>query len=90
MSSKKEGAVPLASPAWIKEALRLAWLQGHKAVALAAAATAGGLAAHLGVSQTNSHLGRGHKVGFLHFQSHLVSSHIGVQTALGATQEVRH
>jgi len=89
MSSKKEGATPLASPAWIKEAFKLAWLQAQQ-VELAAAGAAGGLAAHLGVSQTSSHLGRGHKVGFLHFQSHLVSSHIGVQTALGATQEVRH
>jgi len=49
----------------------------------------GFLASQAGLSQTNSHLGRGHKLGFLHFQSHLVSSHIGVQTGSGATQEVR-
>jgi hypothetical protein len=29
-------------------------------------------------------------VGFLHFQSHLVSSHIGVQLAFGAEHAVRH
>jgi hypothetical protein len=50
---------------------------------------AGFLASHAGFSQTSSHLGRGHKFGFLHFQSHLVSSHIGVQTGSGATHDVR-
>jgi len=42
------------------------------------------LASQAGLSQTNSHLGLGQVMGFLHFQSHLVASHMGVQTALGA------
>jgi hypothetical protein len=40
---------------------------------------------HAGLSQTSSHFGFGHVIGFLHFQSHLVASHIGVHTALGAS-----
>jgi hypothetical protein len=40
---------------------------------------------HAGRSQTSSHFGFGQVIGFLHFQSHLVASHIGVQTALGAS-----
>jgi hypothetical protein len=42
-----------------------------------------------GRSHTNSHLGLGQVMGFLHFQSHLVASHMGVQTALGASHWVR-
>jgi len=38
-----------------------------------------------GRSQTSSHFGFGQVIGFLHFQSHLVASHIGVQTAFGAS-----
>jgi len=49
----------------------------------------GFLASQAGLSHTSSHLGRGHKLGFLHFQSHLVSSHMGVHTGSGAMQEVR-
>jgi len=47
------------------------------------------LASQAGRSHTNSHLGLGQVIGFLHFQSHLVASHIGVQTALGASHWVR-
>jgi len=44
---------------------------------------------HAGRSQTSSHFGLGQVIGFLHFQSHLVASHIGVQTAFGASHCVR-
>jgi len=49
----------------------------------------GALASQADLAHCNSHFGLGQVVGFLHFQSHLVSSHIGVQTGSGATQEVR-
>jgi len=87
-SSKKDGASPAASPAWRSEAWTLAWV--HWQQVLVVLAGVGFLYAQAGFSQTSSHLGRGHNVGFLHFQSHLVSSHIGVQRALGAVQAVRH
>jgi hypothetical protein len=41
-----------------------------------------------GRSHTNSHLGLGQVMGFLHFQSHLVASHMGVHTAAGASHWV--
>jgi len=44
---------------------------------------------HAGRSHTSSHFGFGQVIGFLHFQSHLVASHIGVHTAFGASHWVR-
>lgn len=41
------------------------------------------LGLQLGFSQTNSHLGLGHS-GFVHFQSHLGSSHTASHSGLGA------
>jgi len=49
-----------------------------------------GLSSQMDFSQTSSHLGLGHRVGFLHFQSHFVSSHIGVHAASGGTHVVWH
>jgi hypothetical protein len=49
----------------------------------------GALASQADLAHCNSHFGLGQVVGFLHFQSHLVSSHIGVQTGSGAIHEVR-
>lgn len=61
----------------------------HAAGLAAVASGAGGAASQAGRSHCNSHLGLGQVDGFLHFQSHLVSSHIGVHTGSGATQDVR-
>jgi len=78
---------PKRSLAWIMECFTLAALQ-EQHVRLTRFG-AGFFASQAGLSHCNSHFGLGQVVGFLHFQSHLVSSHIGVHTGSGATQEVR-
>lgn len=61
-----------ASPAWIIDAFTFAalhWQHGEVPLNLRWWNFLGFLAAQAGFSQTSSHFGRGHKVGFLHFQS---------------------
>jgi len=60
-------------------AAKFAWLEQSQQPALVPALRA--RVSHAGRSHTSSHLGLGQVMGFLHFQSHLVASHIGVHTA---------
>lgn len=68
-------------------AAKLAWLAQEQQPPLVPSLRA--RVSHAGRSQTSSHFGFGQVIGFLHFQSHLVASHIGVQTAFGASHWVR-
>jgi len=68
-------------------AAKLAWLAHEQQPPLVPSLRA--RVSQAGRSQTSSHFGLGQVIAFLHFQSHLVASHIGVHTAFGASHWVR-